>query len=538
MVYADELGMDPVKSRTEKSSQSKSGQKRPAASLLPAFEPLSSSPSLPRPLKRTREASENTKEYPTPVPSSSTLVPSSSPPREPKQDTPPRTKSTGSERAPLSSVPTIQLPSDGKVVRLGRSTVSCQYRLSSHIMVSRIHIEAKIRVAGGVQGKEELEIRCTGWNGAVIRCHGEAYQLSKGETFTSDQQAGDIVIAVHDASVILKWPATTRKKSNMSDSSSASEEDNSPTRLKASRRQSAPSSPIRQQQRVTSPVSPSPAARAVTLAASPSPAQNSVLVYEDETAADASEITKSVAVSGSTQSASQLAESKVDRSLDSSLSEPQDFSDRDEENDPIIMSFGPQGANLLPRMESINALDSVTNSPRSPRRSHTKPLKATDSPSQPKAKPLDIDAQAHIINQLAFSRLASTPLSTILAHLPHEFRELPVGEVKLILSSTSCIGEVARAGKDAAGKALESEFYYIPDEDEDAKRKEAVVNDLMKPPLRSCRKQHKVMWMKPSIYELSLIHDSNTIGRSLNELQATCALHQLIPIHYFSDRVS
>ncbi|KAL9617659.1 MAG: hypothetical protein Q9160_007576 [Pyrenula sp. 1 TL-2023] len=487
--------MDPVKSRTEKSGQSKSGQKRPAASLLPAFEPLSSSPSLPRPLKRTREALANTKEYPTPVPSSSTLVPSSSPPRElSKQDTPSRAKSTGSERAPLSSVPTVQLPNDGKVVRLGRSTVSCQYQLSSHIMVSRVHIEARISLPDTVEGKEELEICCTGWNGATVRCHGEAYKLSKGTTFTSDQQAGDIVIAVHDSSVILKWPAMTRKKSSMSDSSSASEEDNSPTRRKATRRQSAPSSPIQQRQRVTSPVSPSPAAKAATLAASPLPsAQNIVFVYEDETAADASEITKSVAISQSTQSASQRAESKLDQSLNSSLSEAQDFSDNDEENDPIIMSFGPQGANLLPRMESINAQDSVTNSPRSPRRSHAKPLKATDSPSQPKAKPFDFDTQAHIINQLAFSRLASTPLSTILAHLPHESRELPVGEVKHILSSTSCIGEVARAGKDAAGKALESEFYYIPDEDEDAKRKEAVVNDLMKPPLRSCRKQHKVM---------------------------------------------
>ena len=51
---------------------------------------------------------------------------------------------------------------------------------------------------------------------------------------------------------------------------------------------------------------------------------------------------------------------------------------------------------------------------------------------------------------------------------------------------------MSREGKDAAGKKLESEYYYIPDEDKDEKRKEAVVNDLMKPGLRACRKQHKV----------------------------------------------
>ena len=56
-----------------------------------------------------------------------------------------------------------------------------------------------------------------------------------------------------------------------------------------------------------------------------------------------------------------------------------------------------------------------------------------------------------------------------------------------------CVGEVVREGKDAAGKALESEYYYVPDKDTDEKRKEVVANDLMKPGLRACRKQHKVI---------------------------------------------
>jgi len=67
-----------------------------------------------------------------------------------------------------------------------------------------------------------------------------------------------------------------------------------------------------------------------------------------------------------------------------------------------------------------------------------------------------------------------------------------------VITETACIGEVAREGKDAAGKPLESEYYYIPDQDEDEKRKEAVVNDLRKPGLRACRKQHKVCF-SPSV---------------------------------------
>ncbi|KAI5283888.1 hypothetical protein KEM54_001760 [Ascosphaera aggregata] len=111
----------------------------------------------------------------------------------------------------------------------------------------------------------------------------------------------------------------------------------------------------------------------------------------------------------------------------------------------------------------------------------------------------------HAVNQLAFSRLNSAPLSTILNHLPpeywrksspsaspsHTFRVLTRAEIKIIIEGTPCIGVVNREGKDAAGKPLESEYYYIPDADGDEVRSIAVTSQLMKPGLRSCRKQHK-----------------------------------------------
>ena len=61
-----------------------------------------------------------------------------------------------------------------------------------------------------------------------------------------------------------------------------------------------------------------------------------------------------------------------------------------------------------------------------------------------------------------------------------------------MIDRTQCIGEVCREGKDAAGKPLESEYYYIPDMDLDEGRRDAVVDGLRKPGLRACRKQHKV----------------------------------------------
>ncbi|KAI5282190.1 hypothetical protein KEM52_003745, partial [Ascosphaera acerosa] len=75
---------------------------------------------------------------------------------------------------------------------------------------------------------------------------------------------------------------------------------------------------------------------------------------------------------------------------------------------------------------------------------------------------------------------------------PSPSRNLTRAEIKLIIEGTACIGVVSREGKDAAGQPLESEYYYVPDADGDDLRRTAVMSQLMKPGLRSCRKQHKV----------------------------------------------
>ena len=502
------------------------GVKRPAPSLLPPFEPLSSSPSLPRPTKRVArfppsEYEKETQKYPTPVPTSSTGILSSSPPQIPStcRRVLVRTVSTLSERAPLSAVPSIELDRHGQPTLMGRSSNSSHYQLSTNKLISRVHVRA-VYLAASPPEPQKILIECMGWNGLKIHCQGRAWELCKGDSFTSETGDADIMIDVQDTRVLLQWPKPEQRISTPIDSDSPWEEER---RLNAIRALSE--SPLRRQQRLHSPVSPSPAVNAIHTSSNfpNSSPPMSVKVYEDDesegddptaAAAAAAEATQSTQVAsqplGSSLQESQLlgASLQESQSLRSSLRESQtsnnaesrDFSDRDEENDPVIHSFGPFGANLLPRMQSF-----TTNSPN--HRSPLRPIKeATISPPKHRGgsdSTRDDNSNPvanHVINQLAFSRLSSTPMSTLIDHLPSHLKESSPGSkakftpnsLKRLLDGAGCVGEVQREGKDAAGKKLESEYYYIPDLDEDMKRKDAVVDGLGKRGLRACRKQHKV----------------------------------------------
>ncbi|KAL4792819.1 hypothetical protein BDV19DRAFT_245193 [Aspergillus venezuelensis] len=490
------------------------GVKRPA-SLLPAFEPLSSSPSLPRPQKRVaRDDDRAISTYPTPVPTSSTHIMSSSPPRMalPHSSTRRNIASSFSERTPLSAVPTLMLSETGEPMLMGRSSLSCQYQLAANRMISRVHVKATYKPAPNPFDRDRVEIMCLGWNGIKLHCQGKTYDLAKGKTFTSDIKDADIMIDVHDTRVLVQWPRGDRKEDASTDSEQTWEEA-TPTRKKQTHR-SLQDSPSAERQRLASPVSPSPAAKSLVPPSSPlftpTRSRNAVVVFED----DVSPVRRSSS-DEALKSSSSLLQSSQSSDL-SDLSKPEDISDHDEENDPIIHSFGPFGENLLPRLASFSADESPVR-PHRPR-AHLQP---TQSPRQPAKRAelaeeekqtavvIDEDAehvQNHAVNQLAFSRLSSTPFSTILDNLPaslwkadsHSRHGPSRNEIRAILDSTKCIGKVAREGKDAAGKPLEAEYYYIPDFDDDQMRREAVVTDLRKPGLRNCRKQHKqYFWRKP-----------------------------------------
>ena len=341
-------------------------------------------------------------------------------------------------------------------------------------------------------------IACLGWNGAKVHCQGRAWELRKNDSFTSETEDADIMVDVHDARVLLRWPRHSEPKICTPSDSERSE--NSPRQiLAAAARQSPIQSPLRHQQRLQSPVSPSPAVQAVhatssTYLPSDPSALAPVQVYEDEPADEEVE-NNTQNGEGATQSTFVATQPLLD-----SISSP--FSDADEENDPVVYSFGPFGANLVPRMESFTTGDSPE------ARRPLNPLKeASISPQrQGRKSPQSTEEEGsspivnHVINQLAYSRLASTPLSTLMEKLPSHLKmesskenaRLTTESFKKLLDDTQCIGKVSREGKDAAGKALESEYYYIPDLDAEEKRRNAV-EGLQKPGLRACRKQHKVI---------------------------------------------
>lgn len=461
-------------------------RKKAAAALLPAFEPLSSSPALPKVLKRSRDVFEGKESLPTPVPTSSTHILSSSPPSKSLA----RALFRNTERTPLSTLPIVRVKGDGTATKLGRSSQACDYQLSANRLISRVHVEVTHLRASSRLGRERLEIFCVGWNGVKVHCQSKVYELRRGATFSSDIREAEVMLDIHDSRVILEWP---EKPSLGLVSGDEDEVETSPVKkLKPMRRHSTPPSPSPIQNRKSKPaipVSPSPFTQ--TLPSSPPimtpPDPPAVDIYEDPVSSE----------SGKSGEPSNHFTDAEHESVESQSSDPnstQNFSDNDEENDPIIHSFGPFGANLLPRMAAVNAGSSpVRPTATKPNRLvQSEPLQPISSPLQTQSKHADVDVQSHVINQLAFSRLSSLPLSTILSHLPLAAQSMSLSELKDIINATPCIGEVARSGKDAAGKTLENEFYYVPDADDDEYRKQAVVNDLRKPGLRACRRQHKV----------------------------------------------
>lgn len=550
-----QLPLEPEQQRAEQTRK---------PSLLPAFEPLSSSP-FPRPPSAKRKYNEDSptypkqhlKYYPTPVPTSSTgILPSSSP-----QNVRPglqRTISTLSERQPLGAVPTVDLPANGDIVRMGRSSNSSDYQLSANRLISRVHVQAAYYPPTASCPSGYIEVECLGWNGAKIHCKGRVFELSKGDTYTSENPEADIMLDVQDTRVMIAWPVIPRKLSW------DSEDDISPTRRPA-QDHFASSPPVIPR----SPVSQSPIRQPVfttgpTLPAQPGPVQ----IFEDEdaqkdnsagagtpTPADVTFIRPSQSRSNSTPDVKALDEKA---SILSSF-HADDFSDGDEENDPVIHSFGPFGENLLPRLASFSTATPTQSSISAPRRRRT--ALASSSPqhgsSSDSLRFKDSPIKNHVINQLAYSRIHSQPLSAIHGNLPAELRacvseekgsdgsgastpvpQLSKQDLKKLLDDIPCVGEIPRSGKDAAGQPLENEFYYVPEMDTDQARRDTVTGGMRGTGLRAVRKQHKVSHAshRSICGGAGLTHISNITGRSpasdhtLRALTSTFLLKQALPL--------
>ena len=399
---------------------------------------------------------------------------------------------------------------------MGRSSNSSHYQLSTNKLISRIHVSA-VYMASDPPAPKKVQIECRGWNGVKVHCQGKVWELMKGDTFTSETEDADIMVDVQDARVLLTWPKHENKISTPTDSDSTYstwDSDNSPQRnvTAAARNRPLDTSPLRQQHRLQSPVSPSPAVQAVHAQPSGQFAADSrisvpVQVYEDEP----SDEDKEKPPVGNTQATQSTQVASQPFALLEESPNPNDFSeDNDEENDPIISSFGPYGANIGARMElfttkaspnrhPLNPLKEESISPQRSSRAGVSPKRRRHNAHRDVSDSLHREDEAcntithHVINQLAFSRLQSTPLSTLVQNLPAALKNASLTDdvLKAMLDGTHCIGTVEREGKDAAGKRLESEYYYIPEADADGSRRE-VVEGMGGRGLRNCRKSHKV----------------------------------------------
>lgn len=441
------------------------------------------------------------------MPTSSTGILSSSPPRQ-------RQIEQSLERAPLTDVPCVELKENGETLMMGRSSNSSHFQLSSSRLISRVHVKARYIAALNPLDPNRIEIVCNGWNGVVLHSQGRSWTLWKDDTFSSETEGAEIMVDVHGARAMIQWPR--RSEAHQSDSSW----EDSPPRTAIYLQ----SSPLRRSTRVGSPESPTAnlASSRRLQALLPSPGGNGIEIYEDDAELELPEPRREPAVD-----ANASIRSEATASFTSELSEPEEEEDPNEENDPLVHSFGPFGADISGRLASITtkspkpcqparrALNSTTFEPLVPRempsyppsspRKHyrsdsplSSPPPTTESSTPEPVKSIEVNPAIpnHVINQLAYSRLSSTPLSTIMQNLPSEEKKgLTKEALREVIESTVCIGTIERQGKDAAGKPLESEYYYVPEKDDDDQRRAAVVDGLRKPSLRACRKQHKVRYM-------------------------------------------
>lgn len=489
-------------------------------SLLPAFEPLSSSPGLPRPAKRKfDDLVEARKFYPTPIPTSSTgILQSSSPARQTRPGLQ-RTVSTLSERAPLGDVPTLHIPYNGEPVLMGRSSNSSDYQLPGNRHVSRVHVRASYSAPDSLCPAGKVEVECLGWNGATVHCRGQIVDLAKGECFMSDKPQAQIIVDVQSTRIMLAWPkeasdpvSTHSKPSWMGGSPTKRHRSDDAVDLASSPPPMLPSS------RQYTPGSPTPNDAANTFEETfrAEDSKSPVRVYEDHSSDEdaAHEYDTPVPSSDPDQTILQVTDEATPKPHATQAPDNEDVSENDdendendEENDPIVHSFGPFGDNLLSKFESFKSV-----SPGLAR----KPLgSALNSPAKTKQAPapapmpqVDLDPiRNHVINQLAYSRIHSLPLSIIHSNLPADMRGaktkktgsssdnkpvITTAILKTIIDGVPCVGEIKREGKDAAGKLLESEFYYMPENDTDDMRRDTVTQSLGKTGMRAARKQHKV----------------------------------------------
>lgn len=368
-----------------------------------------------------------------------------------------------------------------------------------------------------------------GWNGVKIHCQGHAWELPKGYIFTSETENAEIMLDVQDSRVVLAWPTRTRRA--RSDSTSTI---STPTRTRVTRSPSVgwvddndenvdPRGNNGCTGRRLFNISTEKRSRSSSrrglgnssmFRSDPQMTDTFLEIYEDEPVADFNDPETLVTLEREEISHAAMkmllapSDDTDDDEINQLLLEDQGDEGNDEEEDDdgdedgekekddtgaVTLNFDPEP--ILPPMAVFSTAGPLC-TPGTPPTSCTACATSPPIPSSRSASispNKDTTFRNHIANQLAFSRLSSTPLSILFSNIP-PFLRVSITMERLVqtLGSIDFIGEIKRQGKDAAGKPLETEYYYIPDNDTDIGRRAAVVEGMGRVGLRSCRKSHKV----------------------------------------------
>ena len=397
------------------------------------------------------------------------------------------------------------MPDSGEPVLLGRSSRDSHYQLSFNRHVSRTHVKMVYEPGSP---KPILIIECLGANGAKIHCDGHVFELGQGDKFTSQTVDADVILDIMDSRVLVKWPRSARESSTATTTTlpgnweeNDERESRSPRRVFIGKDLTTDFSPP------PSP-SPRPKANAPIIPKQPLLSESMVTVYEDEPEEleelDQPELPElpptkrkgsPLRAEDNNQSSSELSELDLESEGENGVGSRFLFSFGPGSDLPAIPPISaPSGSRYFARGESKKR-----ERPRETTRERV-PLKSTSPPAiQSRDNSLSPTKSRslvhHLSNQLAFARVSSTPLSEMMANLPPSISaqgSVTKESLVRILNSVPWVGEIRRSGKDAAGKPLESEYYYISEKDTDEERRNAVVEGLRKPGLRACRKTHKV----------------------------------------------
>ncbi|CDK26892.1 unnamed protein product [Kuraishia capsulata CBS 1993] len=357
---------------------------------------------------------------------------------------------------PLDSVHHLRLPSDGSVVYLGRSSKSCNFPLSQHNKrISRVHL--KIRMLK----EQRVELRCVGWNGVNVSI--------PQKVNVKLQEEGQDDYIIEPSRIIAKENRLTNFY-------------------------------ILKDESIVMPL-----IEGVLMDLS---GELVLLEYEDK--ADLTDDEHDIFVSK--RSSTPIVEKATETIQTGSAAETTKTSVAS----PTVSSMAPPMASPSAPPTPLKALSSneLNRSPSTkkkprisgPTNKRHKAEGLYDNISQQEVDKIlapiaDIDQVENVlVNHLAFSRLSSTPLSTIKS-ISHSTENLNDEQLRVLLMRyVECVGVIYRIGKDAAGKPLDEEYYYIPEKDTNLDRTQLVANLKGESGgLRSCRKTHKqYFWRKPA----------------------------------------